>query len=294
MTTTETTAPAPAAQVPEVVTPSERQIERLKGELAKFSEGVLTTGEGIIEQCDPDDEGSIERVEAFITGDVKAQRERVKLLMDPICSAANKLHKFATAARAALDDPLAELEAELKKVSLEARTEINRRIQEQQEREAAAAKKAAEEAAKREAEELRESAAAQRKQAEEEAERLRAEGKTEEAQALVQQAEQSAQHHEAVAADVVQEVQQAPPVAFAQPVRQSVPTSGVSYAKEWYAEVSDLKALCRAVADGIAPEDAVTANMVKLNAMATAMKSALKVPGVAARERPIVSARRRR
>ncbi len=292
MTTTEVVpAAAPAAQVPAAV--DTRQIEKLKKELSTFTDALVATGNGIIEQCDPDDEGTIERVERFITGEIKAARERVKLLCDPLCQAANTVHKLATAARAALDDPLAELERDAKQASLDARKEINRRIEEQREAEAAAAKKAAEEAAEREAEALRQEAEEQRQEAEAEAERLRAAGKADEAQQVVQQAEQAAQHRETVAADVVQEAQQAPVQAFAQPVRRSVPTSGVSYAKEWYAEVNDIKALCAAVANGTAPEDAVSPNMVKLNAMATAMKSALKVPGVAARERDQVSARRR-
>jgi len=59
-------------------------------------------------------------------------------------------------------------------------------------------------------------------------------------------------------------------------------TKGFSSRENWSAEVTDIKALCRAVADGKTAENLVGANMPALNQMARAMKQAFNVPGVRA------------
>ena len=79
-----------------------------------------------------------------------------------------------------------------------------------------------------------------------------------------------------------------PPVA---PTFQRV--SGVSSSQRWHAQVIDLKALIRAVADGKASTEFLEPSMVALNALARAMKSTLNVPGVRAVAEPTVSARTR-
>ena len=53
-------------------------------------------------------------------------------------------------------------------------------------------------------------------------------------------------------------------------------------AKNWHAEVVDIKALCRAVADGTVSPNYVEANLVALNARARAEKSSLVIPGIKA------------
>lgn len=64
-------------------------------------------------------------------------------------------------------------------------------------------------------------------------------------------------------------------------VPKRTPTvSGVSYRELWRAEVTDLKALCRAIADGSQPVTLVTANASALNGLARSLKGAARVPGV--------------
>jgi hypothetical protein len=58
--------------------------------------------------------------------------------------------------------------------------------------------------------------------------------------------------------------------------------AGLSTSQRWKAEVTDIKSLCRAVADGKASTELVQGNMTALNAMARAMKSTLNIPGVRA------------
>jgi hypothetical protein len=48
----------------------------------------------------------------------------------------------------------------------------------------------------------------------------------------------------------------------------------------WGAEVRDIKALCRAIAEGKASPNLVTPNMPALNKLATALKETMNVPGV--------------
>lgn len=69
--------------------------------------------------------------------------------------------------------------------------------------------------------------------------------------------------------------------------------SGISTSQRWRAEVTDLKALCRAVAAGQASIEFVQPNLVALNALARAMKSTLNVPGVRAVAETTVAARAR-
>jgi len=80
--------------------------------------------------------------------------------------------------------------------------------------------------------------------------------------------------------DTVQEILDQP-VALPTPV--VAPTfqraQGVSTQERWHAEVTDIKALCKAVGDGRASSELVTANMVALNSMARAMKQTFSIPG---------------
>lgn len=58
--------------------------------------------------------------------------------------------------------------------------------------------------------------------------------------------------------------------------------ASVSTRETWSAEVTDLKSLCKAVAEGNAPIQAVQANMPFLNSIARSSKSATDIPGVKA------------
>lgn len=62
----------------------------------------------------------------------------------------------------------------------------------------------------------------------------------------------------------------------------------------WKAEVSDIKALCRAVADGTVPSSYVEANISALNAAARAGRAEARIPGVRVFEDIKVGAKARR
>lgn len=71
----------------------------------------------------------------------------------------------------------------------------------------------------------------------------------------------------------------APVVRIAPPVPQ---VSGISMRETWSADVFDLKALVRAVADGKVPMRALVVDTVFLNGQARALKGDLNYPGVRA------------
>lgn len=83
--------------------------------------------------------------------------------------------------------------------------------------------------------------------------------------------------------DTVDEILETPVV---EPVMTAPPTyeqaRGVSTRLNWRAEVTDLKALCRAIGEGKAPINAAQPNLPVLNAMARAMKQTMNIPGVRA------------
>ncbi len=62
---------------------------------------------------------------------------------------------------------------------------------------------------------------------------------------------------------------------------------GPSFRRVWAAEVRDIKALCRAIAEGKASPNLVTPNMAALNKLATALKETMNVPGVRAYSRRV-------
>ena len=64
---------------------------------------------------------------------------------------------------------------------------------------------------------------------------------------------------------------------------------GVSYREVWNAECYDIKALCKAVAEGRVSTECVMPNQVALNKMATALKATMAntVPGVKAISRRV-------
>lgn len=74
------------------------------------------------------------------------------------------------------------------------------------------------------------------------------------------------------------------PVAAAKP-------KGISTRLVWSAQVTDIKLLCAAVADGSQPSRYVEANMAALNQAVKAAKDETKIPGVVAQSRDSTSAR---
>lgn len=124
--------------------------------------------------------------------------------------------------------------------------------------------------------------AAQRK-AQEEAERLERERNL----AAAVAAEQAGADEEQVTA-----IMEAPPVAVAPVLAPSYQrAAGVSSRDHWVAEVTDIKALCRAIAAGKASTEFVMPNQSALDKTASALKLTMAVPGVIARNKPILAGR---
>lgn len=105
-------------------------------------------------------------------------------------------------------------------------------------------------------------------------------GDTETAEALTNAAVESSAQINEVIASVAAEPIYVPPVV----VPKAVPkmAGGPVYREVWAAEVTDIKALCMAVATGKASTECVTGNMVSLNRQAVALKNTLNIPGVRA------------
>jgi len=64
-----------------------------------------------------------------------------------------------------------------------------------------------------------------------------------------------------------------------------------SYTDKWYAEVTDLKKLCEAIVNGIAPVNSIMANMPVLNSMARIAASTSSIPGVLFKKKNITTQR---
>lgn len=188
-------------------------------------------------------------------GDMIAE---VKATFDPICDAAHKAHKAATAKRASYLDPLTDAQKAVKKLMSDYDQEQDRIRQEEQRRLEEEARKAEEERRLQEA-----------IMAEEEA---KASGATKE------EAEQEA-------AAILEEPVTVAPVIVpkATPKLQGGPV----YREVWSARVTDIRALCRAVADGRASTECVMGNMPVLNKMAVALKQTMQIPGVVAESKRV-------
>ena len=159
----------------------------------------------------------------------------------PIKDAAHKAHKVAIAAEKKLLDPLKQAEAILKRAIQGWTWEQEKIRQEEQRRLAEAQRKADEDA------------------------RL----------ALAVEAETNG-----ATSETVGEILDTPvvtPAIVAPATFQKA--NGVSTSLRWHAEVTDIKALCLAVAQGRASSNLVQPNLPALNSMARAMKQTFSVPG---------------
>ena len=129
-------------------------------------------------------------------------------------------------------------------------------------------------------------------------ERLRIERERVAAEAA-RQAEETARLEEAAALEAAGEtaaaeaVLEAPPIAVSVRVERVVPqVAGIQTRETWHAEVTDLRALCRAIGTREVPTEAVTPNMARLNAAARGLRENLRWPGVrAVAERGVASKR---
>lgn len=175
--------------------------------------------------------------------------KEVKDTFDPICEAANKAHKAATAKRAKFLDPLQDAYRSVKGLMSAWDAEQERLRQEEQRR--------LEEIARKEAEER---AILDAIAAEEEA---RLNGATQE------EAEEEA-------AAIIEQPVYVPPVV----VPKAVPkVQGVSFRELWSCECFDVRALCKGVAEGRVSPECVLPNMPVLNKLATGLKATMNVPG---------------
>jgi colicin import membrane protein len=182
---------------------------------------------------------------------IKGLRKEIEDHHRPVIAAAFAAHKAATAAKKKLDDPLDEAERTIKRSMSAYHDAQERRRREEQARLEAEARRQEEE----------------RRLAE--AQALEAEGRHGEAKAVIEE-------------PIIAPVAPAPP-----PVPK---VAGVSMRETWSAEVTDLAALVRAVADGKAPAGLVQANQSALDQLARALKATMAVPGVTVRRQTGVAA----
>lgn len=111
----------------------------------------------------------------------------------------------------------------------------------------------------------------------------------EEEAATIRKAEEEAALNAAIASGS-DEVAELPPVeAYIEPAPYIPPpiaaptyekVTGLGITRRWGAEVTDIKKLCRAVADGVVPDSYVLPNMPALNSRAQADKQGMMLPGV--------------
>jgi hypothetical protein len=175
----------------------------------------------------------------LLTG-IKTLRKAIADACDPVVGAAYRAHKAATEQKRKLEAPLVEAESILKaRMSQFQREEEDRRRREEARLREEARK--AEEAARLE-----------------EAMRLEAEGEPELADAVLEQP----------AAVVLPPVLPPPPKV-----------AGIATRKIYRAEVLDVRALCKGIADGSVPSNLVLPNQSALNQMATALKDSFAIVG---------------
>ena len=189
--------------------------------------------------------------------DIKGLRKKIEDTFSPIISAAHRTHQEAIAQRKKIEEPLIVAEKYLNGQVTAYHQEIEKKRREEEEIARQEAVKA--EMARRKAEEddrIRQAA------------ELEAAGATEEAEALVN--------------ETVEENQKPIEVYIPPPPTPKVELEGATVKTYWQAEVTDLRALCRAVADGKAAIACVEPNMTVLNAQARALKKEMAIPGVRA------------
>lgn len=186
-----------------------------------------------------------DKVSVFLVG-VKNLIKKVGEAFDPVCDAAHKSWKVAVAQRKEQLDPLEQAEKIIKYRATEFLIEQNR-IREEAER------KAREEA---------ESAERKRKA------ELEAQAARHEANGNIEKAEQRR--------ELAEQVFIAPRPVVANVIK----AEGQSLKEVWSAEVTDLHALIKAVAEGRAPITLVMADQSALNKQAKATKNAFPIPGV--------------
>lgn len=214
----------------------------------------------------------------------------VKGTFDPICEAANKAHKAATAKRASFLDPLQAAQKQVK--------QLMSKYDEEQERirraeEARLAEIARQEEEKRRQEELA-ALEADRKAEEERLLQAALEAEASGDKAQAEELMQVAQERTEEAAQVAAEIQAAPVYVAPVVVPKATPKlqGGPVYQTRWYAQVTNVRELCHAIGAGTASTEFVIGldrnkdtgiiTSPSLNKQATSLMDKLTIPGVKA------------
>lgn len=188
-------------------------------------------------------------------------RTEIDSTFDPLISEAHKHHKSMIAAKKKIDDPLAEKDSRVKGLMETYHDEVER--------------KRVEAIADAEAER-------QRKERERHAEEER----------LAKEAleEEAAGNHEA-AENLIQQAAtvETQPVEPTAVIPERTKVAGSSSRRIWWAEVTDLMTLVKAVAAGKVPLASIKANETLLNSRAVAEKNDLNIPGVQAKSKSSVA-----
>ncbi len=191
----------------------------------------------------------------FLT--IKALRKKIADTFDPIISKAHAAHKEALNQKSLIEAPLATAEKYLNGQVTAYHQEVEKK--------------------RREEEEL-----ARQKAIVEEMERRKAEEEIRMTQAAALEAVGAKEEAEALVAETIEENEKPVEIYVPPPTTPKADLTGVSIKTYWSAEVTDLKVLCRAVAEGKAPIACVEPNMAVLNAQARALKKEMNIPGVKA------------
>lgn len=190
----------------------------------------------------------------FLT--IKALRKKIADTFDPIIKKAHEAHREALNQKALVEAPLVTAERYLNEQVTAYKRWVDVRRREEEERLRQEAIKAEMERRKQEEEQRLAEAAV-----------LESAGAKEEAEALI--------------AETLEENQK-PVEVYVQAETPKVELEGATVKTYWQAEVTDLRALCRAIAEGKASLNCIEPNMTVLNQMARALRKELAIPGVKA------------
>ena len=191
----------------------------------------------------------------FLT--IKGLRKKIADTFNPIIQKANEAHKEALNQKALIEAPLIVAEKYLNGQVTDYTREQNR-IREEEERRLReqAIKEEAERRAKVEAEQFAKAA------------ELEALGEKEAAESLMQEA--------------IEEKEKPIEVYVPPPVTPKIKLEGATVRTYWHAEIVDLLALCKAIAEGKQPLAYINPDMPLLNTLAGRLKKELSIPGVKA------------
>jgi hypothetical protein len=202
------------------------------------------------------DQASLQKANMFFL-DIKALRKKIAEVFNPIISKAHAAHQEALKQKADAEAPLILAEKYLNGQVTDYKREQDRiRAEEEERNRLEAIRIEAERRQKEEDERLAKAA------------ELEASGAKEEAEAVIQEA--------------IEEKEKPIEPYIPPPSTPKVELNGATVKTYWHAEVTDLRALCKAIGDGSQPTAYVEAKMPVLNTLATRLKKELNIPGVKA------------